>query len=169
MLYAIGLADNSIVQGIGFNYYFCGMLSIQFPPPAFRVRQRERDGADEIFDSNRKRWLLLTPEEWVRQNFVAYLVKEMNIPASLIGLEKELKVGELKKRFDIVVYKNDGQPWMLVECKAMDVPLSEKTISQALAYLSGLACCFAVITNGSFTYGWEVTKGFLPLEVFPAY
>eukprot|EP01035_Chromulina_nebulosa_P060206 gene60206-82369_t len=96
------------------------MLSIQFPAPAFRTRKREIDDANEIFDSNRKRWLLLTPEEWVRQNFVAFLIQNMKIPASLIGLEKQLKVGELKKRFDIVVYKNDAQPWMLVECKAMD-------------------------------------------------
>lgn len=145
------------------------MLSIQFPAPAFRTRKREIDDANEIFDSNRKRWLLLTPEEWVRQNFVAFLIQNMKIPASLIGLEKQLKVGELKKRFDIVVYKNDGQPWMLVECKAMDVQLSQKTISQTLSYLSGLTCCYAVITNGSFTYGWDVSNGFSPLEVFPGY
>jgi hypothetical protein len=145
------------------------MLSIQFPPPTFRIRQRERDGADEIFDNNRKRWLLLTPEEWVRQNFVAYLVKEKKIPASLIGLEKELKVGELRKRFDIVVFKNDGQPWLLVECKAMDVQLSERTITQTLSYLSGMACNYAVITNGQFTYGWNVTDGFSQLAVFPDY
>lgn len=143
------------------------MLPIQFPPPAFRMRMNGE--VEEIFDTIRKRWLVLTPEEWVRQNFIAWLVQVALVPASLIGVEKELWVGGLRKRFDILVFKNDGQPWMLVECKAMEVALTEKTISQTLAYLSGLSCSYAVITNGSFTYGWDVRNRFQALENFPSY
>ena len=144
------------------------MVSIQFPAPDFRIRLEE--GYDEIFDNIRKLWVKLTPEEWVRQNFIAYLVKSANIPPSLIGIEKEIWVGELKRRFDIVVYNRRGLPWMLVECKATDVMLTEKTIAQMLGYLSNLRCPFIFITNGTYTYGWEIdNKGFLSLKAVPAF
>ncbi|CAN5807268.1 type I restriction enzyme HsdR N-terminal domain-containing protein [soil metagenome] len=142
------------------------MISIQFPAPDFRIRLQ--DGYDEIFDIIRKLWVKLTPEEWVRQNFIAYLVKNCYVPSSLISIEKEILVGELKRRFDVVVYDRNGFPWMLVECKAIDVMLTEKTIAQMLGYLSNLSCPFVFITNGTYTYGWEITnRGFLALEAVP--
>ena len=147
------------------------MLTIEFPAPNFRTRKRQgAQEEEEIFDPIRKKWLLLTPEEWVRQNFVAWLVKVGGIPPSLIGLERGVAVGELKKRFDIVVFKNDGRPWMLVECKAMTVPLSENTVAQTLAYLSGMACPYAIITNGRHTFGWQMQgQNVQELAVFPKY
>jgi hypothetical protein len=144
------------------------MLPVQFPSPAFRIRQQEN--YDEIFDTIRKRWLVLTPEEWVRQNFIAYLVQTVNVVPSLISIEKEISVGELKKRFDIVVYTRDGLPWMLIECKSMDINLTGKTLDQMLAYLSEMRCPFVIITNGTYTYGWKITgQGCILLEKFPEY
>ena len=118
-----------------------------------------QDGFDEIFDAIRKQWIRLTPEEWVRQNMIAYLVKERLVPAVLISIEKEIRVGDLKRRFDIVVFNTEGLPWLLVECKATTVSLSEKTIGQTLGYLSEINCPYILITNGSYTYGWKVEAG----------
>ena len=144
------------------------MIAIEFPPSAFRTRQE--NNIDEIFDQVRKRWLVLTPEEWVRQNFIAYLIEVAGVPASLISIEREVAIGELKKRFDLVVFGRTGLPWMLVECKAMEVQLSDKTISQMLSYFSGMPARFAVITNGSYTYGWKMAANeCLPLNEFPPY
>ena len=144
------------------------MLRIQYPPANFRIRQQ--NDVDEIFDPVRKRWVLLTPEEWVRQNFIAFLRENCSIPFSMIGVEKKLKVGELSRRFDIVVFANTGQPWLLVECKAMDISLGPKTISQVLSYVSSLACPYFIISNGSHTYGWQIGGGkVFPIEVFPPY
>ena len=92
------------------------MLMINYPEPSFRVKTEK--GKECIFDPHRRKWLILTPEEWVRQNFIQYLIQVMNYPASLIALEKEIWLGEMKKRFDILVYNKDHQPWMIVECKA---------------------------------------------------
>ena len=77
------------------------MIIVNYPEPAFRIKQEE--GKDYIFDTIRKRWLLLTPEEWVRQNFIQYLVQVKGYPLSLIAVEKELRLGELKKRFDLEI------------------------------------------------------------------
>lgn len=76
-------------------------MIINFPEPGFRIKKEE--GREYIFDALRKKWVALTPEEWVRQNFVQYLLQVKNYPASLIALEKEIKLGELKKRFDILI------------------------------------------------------------------
>jgi hypothetical protein len=144
------------------------MLSIVFPSPSFRIRQQ--GDFDEVFDPVRKRWIMLTPEEWVRQNFISFLGESCGIPVSLVAVEKKLKVGELNRRFDIVVYSKEGQPWLLVECKAMNVLLSHQTISQMLSYVSALNCPYFFITNGSQTFGWQVLEGKITeLEKFPEY
>ena len=86
----------------------------------------------------------------------------------MIAIEKEIRLNDLKQRFDILVYDNAHRPWMLVECKAIDVMLTEKTIAQMLGYLSNLGCPFVFITNGSYTYGWKIGNGvFLALDQVP--
>ena len=132
------------------------MVTINYPEPDFRIK---KEGEKEfIFDAIRKKWLLLTPEEWVRQNFVQYLIKAKNYPSSLIALEKEIQLGELKKRFDILVYDNNHQPWMMIECKAAEIKLDESVLQQALRYNISVPVQFIVITNGNSSYGWERTK-----------
>lgn len=108
-----------------------------------------------IFDSLRKKWLLLTPEEWVRQNFLSYLVKVQAYPATLIALEKQIKVGEMLKRFDILVYDTNHRPWMMVECKGPDIALRESTLEQLLRYHISTPAKYLVITNGKTTIAWE--------------
>jgi hypothetical protein len=129
------------------------MLSIHFPEPSFRLK-KEKD-KDFIFDPIRKKWLLLTPEEWVRQNFVQYLVQVQHYPADLIAQEKVLQLGELKKRFDILVYDKQHKPWMMIECKGPEVKLNEAVLQQLLRYHISIPVSFLIITNGETSYGWE--------------
>jgi hypothetical protein len=129
------------------------MVIINYPEPGFRTRNEQ--GKDFIFDSLRKKWLLLTPEEWVRQNFVQYLLQVRNYPAALVAIEKELVLGELKKRFDILVYDRDHRPWMMIECKAAAISLDEAVLQQVLRYNITVPVNYLVITNGSLTYAWQ--------------
>jgi hypothetical protein len=133
------------------------MLVINYPEPNFRIRKE--NNRDFLFDPLRKKWLLLTPEEWVRQNFVRYLIHVMKYPSSLIALEKEIVLGELKKRFDILVYNKDHQPWLIVECKGRDIKLSDETLQQALRYNISVPAEFLVITNGLYSFAWQKKEG----------
>ena len=136
------------------------MIEVKFPEPRFRTKLE--GGKRYVFDSIRKTWLLLTEEEWVRQNFVGYLVQVLHYPASLIALEKEILLHEMKKRFDILVYR-EGQPWMLVECKAPQVALDENVLQQVLRYHMKVPVPYIVITNGNATLAWKKEAGTLQL------
>jgi hypothetical protein len=129
------------------------MLVIHYPEPDFLIKQDA--GKDIIFDPLRKRWLILTPEEWVRQNFVQYLIKSKNYPATLIAMEKVIRLGELKKRFDILVYDRNHRPWMMIECKSPSVKLDEAVLNQLLRYHISVQTGYLIITNGDYAYGWE--------------
>ena len=143
------------------------MIKINFPKDKVKVKQQET--VNEIFDPIRKKWLIMSPEEWVRQNFVQYLIQN-KYPASLIAIEKEIELGELKKRCDIVVYNRNMDPWMIIECKEMTVNLSEKTIEQILRYHISLPASFLIITNGSYTYGFEKKMDqFFEMDKLPAF
>lgn len=137
------------------------MLVIHYPEPAFRLKKEA--GKDFIFDPLRKKWLLLTPEEWVRQNFVQYLVQVKNYPASLVAMEKAIQLGELTKRFDILVYDRNHLPWMMIECKASSVQLNEAVLHQVLRYHISVPAGFLIVTNGEFTYGWQKIENNLQL------
>ena len=133
------------------------MIKVNYPEPVFRFK--EENGKEMIFDFIRKQWLLLNEEEWVRQNFIQFLVQELKYPLELIAVEKEIQLGELKKRFDILVYDRDHRPWILVECKAGEIVLDEKVLLQVLRYNISMPANFLVITNGQFTYAWEKING----------
>ena len=137
------------------------MINVIFPEPAFRFK-KEND-LEFIFDSIRKQWLVLNEEEWVRQNFVQYLIQILNYPAAFIALEKEIMLGELKKRFDILIYDHNHQPWMMIECKAKAINLNDSVLQQVLRYNISVPVSFLVITNGNNTYGWEKVGGDLRL------
>ena len=132
------------------------MINIQFPSHSFKIKSE--NGKEIIFDECRKQWVLLTPEEWVRQNFLQYLIHEKLYPASLIAVEREVVLGDLKKRFDIVVFKN-AKPWMIVECKEMHGKLNEAVIKQILNYNITLQAEYLVITNGTSTFALHVQQG----------
>src|SRR5664279_5005583 len=128
------------------------MIKIEFPKNKVTVRQQA--GLKEVFDVIRKRWLQLSPEEWVRQHMIQYLLLK-KYQSSLIAVEKEIKLGELSKRCDLVVYTRDTKPFMIIECKEMKVALSEKTLEQILRYHITLPASYLIITNGSYCYGFQ--------------
>ena len=132
------------------------MIKIAYPPYQHKIK-KELD-KELIFDEIRKQWMLLTPEEWVRQNFLQYLIQVKNYPASLIAVEKEIFLGDVKKRFDVVVYDKNTKPWMLIECKEMNVPLNNAVLSQVLRYNINLRVPYIVITNGSYCYAFINTN-----------
>lgn len=129
------------------------MLIIKYPKPDFRIKEENKK--EFIFDPLRKKWVALTSEEWVRQNFIQYLIKEKKYPASLIAVEKETQLGELKKRFDVLVYDKDHRPWMMIECKAGDVKLDENVLQQVLRYNISVPVNYLIITNGNNSFAWE--------------
>lgn len=133
------------------------MIQVSYPEPAFKIK--EEDDKQSIFCVIRKRWILLTEEEWVRQNFVQYLITVLHYPALLIAVEKELALNDLKKRFDVLVYDKNHHPWMLVECKEPKVALSEGVLQQVLRYNISLPVQYIIITNGSYTIAWEKKDG----------
>lgn len=128
------------------------MIKIEYPP--YQPKIKITDGKESIFDEVRKRWVVLTPEEWVRQNFLQYLLQVKQYPASLIAVEKEIQLNDVKKRFDIVVYKK-AVPWMIIECKEMNIALDKKVLEQALRYNISLQVAYIVITNGSHCYAFS--------------
>ncbi len=142
------------------------MIKIEYPKN--EVKTRKSAAVNEVFDVIRKKWLLLTPEEWVRQNMIQYLLIVKKYPSSLISVEKEIKIGELRNRCDLVVYHRDSLPWMIIECKEMNVSLSEKTLEQILRYHITLPATFLVITNGSYSYGFKkIENQFFEINEFP--
>ena len=143
------------------------MIKIVYPQikPAIKTENEK----EFIFCIIRKRWFTITPEEWVRQNFLNYLIHVLHYPASLIAVEKKLQISEVKKRFDIVVY-NNAVPFLIVECKEMNVPLSESTLLQVLNYNSTIQAPFVVITNGNHCAAFEKKgNGFEEIFEMPSY
>jgi len=146
------------------------LLHLRMQPivyPGFSFRIKEENSLEFIFDEIRKKWVRLTPEEWVRQNFIQYLLQTKKYPASVIAIEKEIKLGDLKKRCDIVVYK-ESKPWMIIECKEQGVALSDAAVQQILRYNITLDVCILVITNGENTHAVTVSEnGMTGLNVLP--
>jgi hypothetical protein len=141
------------------------MLQIEYP--AFPFRFKEEKGKEFIFDEIRKKWVRLTPEEWVRQNFIQYLLQKKKYPSSIIAVEKEIKLGDLKKRCDIVVYKSH-LPWMIIECKEQDVVLNDAVLRQMLRYNITLQSTILVVTNGSLSYAFSLGKdGAREIDMLP--
>jgi type I site-specific restriction endonuclease len=144
------------------------MITVRFPDPQFRIRRKGE--TPYIFDAIRKSWLVLTEEEWVRQNVVAYFIQTLAYPKEAIALEKEILVNGLKKRFDILVYNKFHEPWMLVECKAPNISLNETVLQQALRYNLSVPVFYLVISNGSQTMVWKKKAASLELlQAFPAW
>lgn len=112
-----------------------------------------------VFDPLRRQWVSLTPEEQVRQKMLNYLVETRNVAAGLIAVEYSIKVNNLPKRADIVVFNNLGEPQMIVECKAESVPISEKVLDQAIRYYSGLKVKYLTLTNGKTMFCYQITDG----------
>lgn len=136
--------------------------------PTYKFRLKEENNIAFIFDEIRKKFVVLTPEEWVRQNFIKFLVNDKKYPASLIAIELGLKYNQLQKRADILIYNKSGQPCLMVECKAPDVKLSQDTFHQIAVYNMSFKVNYLVVTNGINHYCCKMdyssnTYEFLPM------
>lgn len=116
--------------------------------PESNFRLRTSDEADFIWDEIRHKWLLLTPEEWVRQNFIRYITLHRGVPASHISQEHPVQLGRLTQRADIVVFDIALRPLMLIECKKPEVEITQKVFAQAVRYNSVIKAPMVVVTNG---------------------
>ncbi len=131
------------------------MLSLDFTGIAPRLKQEE--GKTYVWDPVRKIWVMLTPEEHVRQYLLLYFIDVMQYPAALIAVEKKIQVGNLSKRFDIVVYNREHKPWLLAECKAPEVLLTEKALHQLLTYHNTMQCRYWLVSNGHSAFCADAT------------
>ncbi|QLG46884.1 type I restriction enzyme HsdR N-terminal domain-containing protein [Costertonia aggregata] len=122
------------------------MRILNFPKYDFRFKSSENKVS--IFDDIRKKFVVLQPEEWVRQHVVSYLIQDKKYPQSLINVEKQLKVNDIVKRYDIVVFKPDGTIEILVECKAPNIHVNQDTFDQIARYNMKLKASYLMVTNG---------------------
>ncbi|WP_397363091.1 type I restriction enzyme HsdR N-terminal domain-containing protein [Olleya sp. R77988] len=122
------------------------MQKLNFPTYSFRFKNSENKVS--IFDVVRKKFIILQPEEWVRQHCVHYLIEVKKYPLSLINVEKELKVNDLKKRYDIVIFNPDGSIHLIVECKAPKIEIKQNTFDQIARYNLVLNATYLMVTNG---------------------
>ena len=122
------------------------MTALNLPPSNFKIKSSENKRL--IFDPIRKKFVVLTPEEWVRQHYVAYLMTHKKYPISLIAVEKKLSLNNTTKRTDILVFKTLGLPEIIVECKAPSIPITQQTFDQIARYNLKLKANYLIVTNG---------------------
>ncbi len=122
------------------------MIFPDFSGVALKLKRTE--GKTSVWDIIRKKWIILTPEEHVRQYMIHYLTNSIKYPIAMLAVEKTIIVGGMKRRFDIVVYNRKHEPWMLVECKAPDVPVNPAVLHQLLGYQRIIQSSYWLLTNG---------------------
>ncbi|EDM43960.1 hypothetical protein SCB49_10232 [unidentified eubacterium SCB49] len=146
------------------------MQQLQFPSYEFRFKSNENKPM--IFDVVRKKFIVLTPEEWVRQHVVHFLISEKNYPLSLINVEKQIKLNKTIKRYDVVVFNRDGSIHIIVECKAPKITITQETFDQIARYNFALDATNLMITNGLAHYYCRMdfeNKRYTFLEDLPSY
>lgn len=146
------------------------MKQLNLPPYTFKIAGTE--GNEMILDTIRRKFVRLTPEEWVRQNFVQYLVREGKYPPGLMGIEVNFLLNKLKRRVDILVHDRFGKPVMIVECKEPGIKIDDKVFDQIVTYNIGLKVPYIVVTNGLVHYACKVRNdqpGYDFLNVIPLY
>lgn len=146
------------------------MQPLHFPSYAFRFKSSENKRY--IFDEVRKKFVVLQPEEWVRQHVIWFLTLEKKYPKEHINVEKEIQVNRLKKRYDVVVFKADGRIALVVECKAPEVAITQETFDQVAQYNYALQADFLMVTNGLNHYFCKtdaVQRRYIFLKDIPPY
>jgi hypothetical protein len=131
---------------------------IQLNLPGYEFSTTQKEGRTMIFDTYRRRWVKLTPEEWVRQNFIRYLVEEKHYPASLVAVEHSLKINRQVFRADAVVFSTNGLPLLLVECKAPEVKITQKVFEQIVRYNFEFQVDYLIVTNGLMHFCCKIDK-----------
>lgn len=128
------------------NHQICDVIKLNFPEYKFNIKSSENNLY--IFDVIRKKYMLLQPEEWVRQNCLMYLIHEKKYPISLINIEKQITINGLTKRYDIVIFNPNGKVNILIECKAPNIKIDQNTFDQIARYNLALDANYLMITNG---------------------
>ncbi len=124
--------------------------------PVYAFRTKKEGDKTLIFDSIRKKFVVLTPEEWVRQNFVQYLIKAKKYPETLMAVEKQIKVNNNPRRFDLLTYTRNGQPYLIAEFKAPDVKITQETFDQVVRYNMALKVDRVIVSNGMQHFACEI-------------
>lgn len=132
------------------------MWQLNLPEYNFRIKKQNEKYL--IFDSQRKRYVTLTPEEWVRQHFIRFLIEEKKFPAALLAVEKQLTLNGLQKRCDAVLFNQEAQPVLIIEFKAPTVAITQFTFDQVATYNSKLAVNYFIISNGLEHYCCKVNR-----------
>ncbi len=146
------------------------MQELNLPKYPFKIKKKYKKLY--IFDEIRKKYIFLTPEEWVRQHFIQFLIIQKKYPKSLLAVEKEIKVNTLKKRFDILVFNKHGKHDIVVECKAPKVKITQKTFDQIARYNLSLEANYLIVTNGLEHYYCKMDyqkQQYVFLENIPVY
>lgn len=146
---------------------------LNLPEYSFKFRSSGNGSQrTQIFDIIRKKYVALTPEEWVRQNFIQYLLSVKKCPLSLMAIEMGLKYNTLQKRGDVVVHDTSGNPWLIVECKAPSVKITQEAFDQVASYNMSLKVKYIVVTNGLNHYCCEIdhiARTYKFVEEIPVY
>lgn len=122
------------------------MIQLNFPTYKFKLKNRENKSY--VWDPVRKKWVVLQPEEWVRQHCIAFLVEDKKYPLELINVEKKIQLNGRSKRYDIIVFQPTGKPHILIECKSPTVSITQKSFDQIAKYNMALNSKYLMITNG---------------------
>ena len=140
--------------------------------PSFECDLKNENGKVMIFDSIRKKYIVLTPEEWVRQHFLNYLIQYAKYPKTLIKVESGLTFNTLQKRSDIVVFDRTGSPWLLVECKSPQEKIDTNVLQQVSTYNASLTAPHIAVTNGLVHFVFRIDRdqhATTQLSDFPEY
>lgn len=146
------------------------MDALNLPPFDYKVTKSDANYL--IFDILRRKNVVLTPEEWVRQHFVHYLINSLGYPKSLISIERGTYYNKLQKRTDLCIYNKDGKPHLLLECKAAHVPITQEVVKQVSTYNQTIQAKYVVISNGLQHFCWQVdfeTRKYEPLAEVPRF
>jgi hypothetical protein len=124
--------------------------------PEYAFRKKNEDGKQLIFDNIRKKFVVLTPEEWVRQNFIQYLKREKKYPESLMAVEKQIKIHGKQRRFDLLIYLRNGQPYLIAEFKAPGIKITQDAFDQVVRYNMALRVERVIVSNGLQHFACEI-------------
>ena len=143
-----------LIAELSFQKYKTKLKLLNLPQYSFRITGKE--GKEMILDPLRRKYVKLTPEEWVRQNFVQYLINEGKYPPGLLGIEVLSRFNKMKRRVDILIHNRSGEPVMIVECKSPDIKINDKVFDQIVCYNMGFKVPYIVVTNGIDHYACKV-------------
>ncbi len=133
------------------------MKTLNLPAYTFKIKHPKKGGSI-IFDIFRAKFVALTPEEWVRQHFLMYLVEDLHYPRGLVSVEQSISFNAINRRCDAVVYKKNGQAVVMVECKSYEAGINQDTFNQISRYATSLKVPYLFITNGAIHYALKVSE-----------